>query len=98
MKRQPENIGMPRPKKPGKRAELAAWLAETERGEVGETQFQELRRRLAPVSEGYLRRLLRESGLPLAPMVEGVRQGTLDELETSLLRLLDEYERGGTDR
>jgi hypothetical protein len=65
---------------------------------VGETQFQELRRRLAPVSEGYLRRLLRESGLPLAPLVEGVRQGTLDELETSLLRLLDEYERSGPDR
>jgi len=34
----------------------------------------------------------------LTPLVEGVRQGTLDELESSLLALLDEYERGGLDR
>ena len=30
--------------------------------------------------------------MPLAPMVEGVRQGTFAELEASLLRLLAEYE------
>jgi hypothetical protein len=31
-------------------------------------------------------------------MVEGVRQGTLDELESSLLALLDEFERGDANR
>ena len=62
------------------------------------SEFQELRRVLAPVSESYLRKLLRESGFPLAPLVEGVRQATLDELETSLLRLLEEYHRAGPDR
>ena len=49
---------------------------------------------LSPISESYLRKLLRESGVPLASMVEGVRQGSFDELEASLARLLAEYESG----
>jgi len=53
---------------------------------------------LSPISESYLRKLLRDSGAPLAPMVAGVRQSTLDELEASLLALLDEYERGDPPR
>ena len=48
---------------------------------------------LAPVSGSTLRRLLRESGVPLAPLVEGVRQGSFDALESSLLGFLQEYER-----
>lgn len=48
---------------------------------------------MAPVSEAYLRRLLRESGAPLAPVVAGVRQGSLPELERSLLDLGEEYAR-----
>jgi len=52
----------------------------------------DLARRLAPVSAKYLRGLLRESGYPLAPLVEGVRQGTLDELERTLIALQREYE------
>jgi hypothetical protein len=65
--------------------------------QVGEAEVEELRVLLAPISESYLRRLLRESGVALAPLVEGVRQGTLEQLESSLLALLDEYERGGLD-
>ena len=42
--------------------------------EIGEAEWQDLRDALAPVSEGYLRRLLRESGAKLAPLVEGIRQ------------------------
>jgi hypothetical protein len=95
MKRQPKSTGVG---KRGKRAELADWLARTQPPEVGEAQFQELRLALAPISESYLRRLLRESGARLAPLVEGVRQGSLDELESTLLVLLDEYERGGPER
>jgi hypothetical protein len=53
---------------------------------------------LAPVSESYLRRLLRDSGVPLAPLVEGVRQESFDTLESSLLRLLAEYEPGDAAR
>ncbi len=76
----------------GKSAELTRWLEERHPSEVGEAEFASLRADLAPVSESYLRKLLRECGVPLAPMVEGVRQGTFAELEVSLLRLLGEYE------
>jgi hypothetical protein len=82
----------------GKRTELARWLEEHGPAQIGETEFEELRRALAPVSESYLRKLVRESGVPLAPLVEGVRQGSFDELEASLLKFLDEYERGDPAR
>lgn len=78
----------------GKRAELARWLEQHRPARIGETEFEALSRALAPVSESYVRKLVRESGVPLAPVVEGVRQGSFDELETSLLRFQDEYERG----
>jgi hypothetical protein len=78
----------------GKRAELAAWLARIQAAQIGEREWDQLLRMLAPISESYLRKLLRDSGLPLAPMVGGVRQGGLDELEASLLALLTEYEQG----
>jgi hypothetical protein len=65
---------------------------------IGETEFADLLRSLAPVSENYLKRLLRDSGTPLAPMIAGVRQANLEELESSLLALLDEYERGDPPR
>ncbi len=51
--------------------------------------LQELRDRLAPVSESYLRRLLRESGVPLDPLVEGVRQSSFEDLERTLLALAE---------
>lgn len=83
-------------RKPGKRSELAAWLDRTRPRLVGEKEFAELQRDLAPVSESYLRKLLRESGVPLSATVEGVRQSNLDELEASLLAMLREYETGNT--
>jgi len=43
------------------------------------------------VSESYLRRLVRESGLPMDPLVEGVRQESFDELARTLLALHAEY-------
>ena len=89
----PEN----RPKRPGKRAELAAWIERTQATRIGEAEYDALRRDLA-ISDSYLRKLLRESGAPLAPMVEGVRQGNLDELEASLMALLSEYQTGDPAR
>ncbi|MCX6592001.1 MAG: hypothetical protein NTZ56_10785 [Acidobacteria bacterium] len=56
------------------------------------TEAAELLSALQPVSGPHFRRLLRESGVPLAPLVEGVRQDTLDQLERTLLALLDEPE------
>jgi hypothetical protein len=49
---------------------------------------------LKPSSESYLRRLVRECEVPLAPVVEGVRQGDLDSLERTLLALYREYKCG----
>lgn len=65
---------------------------------IGDREWDQLRALLAPVSENYLRRLLRESGAPLSPLIEGVRQESLDALEASLAKLLDEYEKGDRER
>jgi len=46
-----------------------------------------IREHLAPVSGSYLRGLLRSCEVPLDPLVEGVRQSNLDELERTLLAL-----------
>jgi hypothetical protein len=77
---------------------MAAWIQRAAPREIGEPEWQALLGLLAPVSESYLRRLLRDwardSRVPLAPMVEGVRQESFDALESSLLKLLDEYDRG----
>jgi hypothetical protein len=85
-------------KQPPKTAVLRQWLAERRPEHIGEAEFAELATALAPISESYLRRLLRDSGVPLTPMVAGVRQGTFDELESSLLNLLREYEGGDPAR
>lgn len=98
---------MPKPPSPtaktpaksrGKRAELALWLEREKAPLIGEAEFDRLRIALAPVSESYLRKLLRDSGVPLAPMIQGVRQSSLEELEETLLVLLDEYEKGDAMR
>lgn len=82
----------------GKSAELARWLDEHRPAHIGEAEFASLRTELAPISESYLRKLLRSCGVPLDPMIEGVRQSTFQELESSLLRLLEEYEAGDPPR
>ena len=47
--------------------------------------------RLAPVSESYLRDLLRATGLPFDPPYSGIRQHTFEELEESLRAMLRVY-------
>lgn len=63
---------------------------------VGEAEWAELKTLLAPITDSYLRKLLRESGVPLAPLVEGVRQSGFDELERTLTALAELY--AATDR
>jgi hypothetical protein len=58
---------------------------------ITEADFEELLRALAPVSEVTLRRLLRETGLPLAPLVCGIRQDSFENLERTLLDMGREY-------
>jgi len=82
-----------KPRSPrGKKAELQAWLDVERPTEIGEPQWDALRTALAPISRGYLRKLLRESGIALAPLVEGVRQDDFETLQRSLTALLAEYE------
>lgn len=76
----------------GKRADLARWLERERPARIGEREWARLHVDLGSVSGSYLRRLLRESGVPLSPLVEGVRQQTFEALESSLLSLLKEYE------
>jgi hypothetical protein len=82
----------------GKPAELARWLEEHRPDRIGEAEFAALETALAPVGESYLRKLVRQCGVPLHPMVEGVRQSTFEELQASLLQLLAEYRAGDAVR
>lgn len=82
----------------GKSAELARWIEQHRPARIGEAEFARLSIALAPVSESYLRKLVRECGLPLDATVEGVRQTSFDELEVSLLKLLEEYEHSDAAR
>jgi hypothetical protein len=77
-----------------KRAKLADLIDQQKPSIIGQREFEQLAEELRPISESYLRKLLRDSGVPLAPMVEGVRQSNLGALELSLLALLAEYESG----
>jgi len=82
----------------GKRAELASWMERVKPARIGEAEWDELRRDLSPISASYLRRLLRDSEVPLAPLIDGVRQDSFEALEVSLGKLLDEYEAGDAAR
>ncbi|MGD0620830.1 MAG: hypothetical protein ABSB67_24665 [Bryobacteraceae bacterium] len=81
-----------------RRARLSAMIAGSGWTSIGEAEFEQLRTDLAPVSDHELRRLLREKQLPLAPLVEGVRQNSLQDLERTLRALALEYAPGGPDR
>jgi len=77
--------------RPSAKASVAEYLAGRGSGPVTEEEFARLVERLAPVSPSYLRRLLRRSGVELEPVVEGVRQESLQQLHRSLLALAREY-------
>ena len=82
------------PRSDSKRARLGQILAELAPAVIDEPVAAQLAARLAPVSASYLRSLLRHSGIPLAALVEGVNQESIDELERTLLGLAAEYEAG----
>jgi hypothetical protein len=71
--------------------QLRDYLAAEQPAAIDEAIWQGLLLRLAPVSESYLRELLRETGLPFAQPFAGVRQHTFEELEQSLRELLEVY-------
>jgi hypothetical protein len=71
--------------------ELREYLAREQPAAITEAVWQGLLLRFAPVSESYLRDLLRATGLPFDQPYAGVRQHTFEELEESLRALLDVY-------
>ena len=81
-----------------RRTLLEAYLNRVRPEAVGEAEWRELLRELAPVSEGYLRKLLRASGARLAPTVEGVVQDTMENLERTLGALARAYQAGERGR
>jgi hypothetical protein len=74
-----------------KKAKLASLLRERAIDYIDETAFAEIATALAPVSAGYLRGLLRESGVPLSAAVEGVNQSGFEDLERTLSALATVY-------
>ena len=80
------------PRSDSKRARVETYLAERKPGIVDDGVWRELRDQLAPISDSYLRELLRASGVPLSPEVEGVRQDSLENAERTLTALARAYE------
>lgn len=70
---------------------MEAHLAQARPDCITEAVWAELLERLAPISRSDLRRLLRQCGAPLAPLVEGVRQDSFADLERTLFALDHEY-------
>jgi hypothetical protein len=71
--------------------ELREYLEATRPDRITGAVWRELLKRLAPVSESYLRDLLRQTGLPFEQPYAGVRQHTFEELNQSLCELLVIY-------
>ena len=81
-------------KSDSKKARLQQYLERTRPAMINATEWNEITRELAPVSDSYLRDLLRGCGVPLHPLIQGVRQDSFENLERTLGQLLNQYESG----
>jgi hypothetical protein len=70
---------------------LGEYLAARQIPAIGEAEWRELLRALAPISESYLRQLLRATGLPFAQPYAGIHQQSFTELERTLRGMLEVY-------
>jgi hypothetical protein len=70
---------------------LRDYLDATRHAAIEEAVWHDLLARLAPVSESYLRELLRATGLPFQQPFAGIRQHTFLELEESLREMVEVY-------
>jgi len=70
---------------------LREYLAEKQPAAITERIWEQLLQHLAPVSESYLRDLLRDTGLPFEQPYAGIRQHTWEELEQSLREMQQVY-------
>ena len=71
---------------------LREFLAARQITAVGEAEWRAALLELAPVSESYLRDLLRATGLPFAQPYAGIRQKSFDDLEHDLRDMLAVYD------
>lgn len=83
--------------KPSIKQSLREYLEKEHPAAITEAVWQDLLRRFAPVSESYLRDLLRTTGLPFEQPYAGVRQHTFEELEQSLNEMLKTYREAQAD-
>jgi hypothetical protein len=77
--------------------QLREYLESARPAAITEGVWQELLLALAPVSESYLRDLLRATGLPFEQPYAGVRQHSFEELEATLLDMRQVYNRALAD-
>ena len=70
---------------------LREYLAGSGPPAITEAVWRDLLTKLAPVSESYLRELLRQTELPFEQPYAGIRQHTFEELEQSLRGMLAIY-------
>ena len=70
---------------------MSEYLAAEQPPAITEAVWKDLLERFAPVSESYLRELLRATGLPFEQPYAGIRQHTFEELEQSLREMLRVY-------
>src|ERR1039458_2565722 len=91
--RRPRAARLHMPKMPSKSRKhaLREFLAAGRVTAIGEAEWQAALRTLAPVSESYLRDLLRETGLPFAQPYAGIRQKSFADLERDLREMLPIY-------
>jgi hypothetical protein len=77
---------------------LRDYLEEQHPPAITEAVWRELLIILAPISESYLRDLLRQTELPFEQPYAGIRQHTLGELEQSLREMLSVYQDAAQSR
>ncbi len=75
------------PRGNSKKRRLEEFLAERQPSRISEETWRELVALLAPISESYLRELLRRANVPVSQPFGGVRQSSFEELEASLLEI-----------
>ena len=75
--------------------QILEWLAARGVTRVTEAVFSEVAAAFPDRKARALRQGLRECGLPLDPVVEGVRQDSLEELARTLIALQHAYQAGG---
>jgi len=76
---------------PSKKQRILAWLADRNWDCVTEERAGEIARTFPDCSDDTRRAALLESGVPLAPLIQGVVQDSYQHLEATLAALLAEY-------